>query len=182
MWNLRANFVLSRWISLILCRQNRAAARSVFPSPPHTLPESRNRTIYPGEIFIFQGHIFPFPFKSFRYQPKRFYSKLLNTCSALLNICSTLLNICSTLLNKNFCGENKNFQARRKNYQGERENFVVWRTHSLTSRGVYNKIGCGSAIREALLHSPCSIFAKRPKQTAAGYTATYSRQRNFYRI
>ena len=134
MWNLRANFVLSRRISLILRQQNRAAARSVVPSPPHALPESRNRTIYPGEIFIFQGHIFPFPFKSFRYQPKRFYSKLLNTCSALLNICSTLLNICSTLLNKNFRGENINFQARRKNYQGGRETWWREGTHDLTSR------------------------------------------------
>ena len=163
MWNLRAKFVLSRWISLILCRQNRAAARSVVPSPPHALPESRNRTIYPGEIFIFQGHIFPFPFKSFRDLPDSFYSKLLNTCSALLNICSTLLNICSTLLNKNFCGENKNFQARRKNHQGERKNLVVWRTHSLTSRGVLNKIGCGSAIRENSIALALLYLCKTPE-------------------
>ena len=182
MRNLRAKFVLSRRISLILRRHNRMAAQPAVPPLPRGVAESRYRGDLPLGGVIFLGHNFSFHLKNFRYQPKRFYSKLLNTCSALLNICSTLLNICSTLLNKNFCGENKNFQARRKNHQGERENFVVWRTHSLTSRGVLNKIGCGSTIREALLHSPCSIFAKRPKQTAAGYTATYSRRRSFYRI
>ena len=152
------------------------------PPLPRGVAESRYRGDLPLGGVIFLGHNFSFHLKNFRYQPKRFYSKLLNTCSALLNTCSTLLNICSTLLNKNFCGENKNFQARRKNYQGERG--IWWRenTHDLTGWGVLYKIGCDSAIREALLHSPCTIFAKRPKQTAAGYTLQYSRRRSFYRI
>ena len=118
MRNLRAKFVLSRRISLILRRQNRMAAQPAVPPLPRGVAESRYRGDLPLGGVIFLGHNFSFHLKNFRYQPKRFYSKLLNTCSALLNICSTLLN-------KNFCGENKNFQARRKNYQGERENFVV---------------------------------------------------------
>ena len=163
MRNLRAKFVLSRRISLILRRHNRMAAQPAVPPLPRGVAESRYRGDLPLGGVIFLGHNFSFHLKNFRYQPKRFYSKLLNTCSALLNICSTLLNICSTVLNKNFCGENKDFQARRKNYQGERKNFVVWRTHSLTSCGVLNKIGCGSAIRENSIALALHYLCKTPK-------------------